>query len=380
MNPAVEIGQALTEKANFMPVAPLAGTLSYHAGTGAATTWATLSKFVPNEGDAWHYTVEAVQRYFEHVLTRREHRPEPVIPNLPFLDVMHQDISAMAGEWIGSYLEAVRLMGRRTAELHIALGSMVDDPVFSPEPFTLDYQRSTFQTARTWVFRIGQLLRRAMPTLPQDAQADAHLVLGREGDIIQHLRTIMSRRITAQRIRCHGEYALNHLLYTGKDFVVVDFEGEILRPLSNRRHKRSPLRDVAGWLHSMYSAVQSVLQEERLRAEDRPIVEPWARFWQWWVSVAFVKAYLDVAGIASLLPATREEMQIVLDYCLLGCGIYNLRYQLLNHPKGVQVPLKALLHLLHEQDRRQSYRDREDGNGLEPSSASIPQQPELTAN
>ncbi len=353
INPEVEIGQALVEKTNFTDLAPLAGTLSFHVGNGTPMTWATLSKFIPNEGDAWHYTAEAVRRYFEHVLTRRDQRPEPVIPNLPFLDVVQQELAPMAGEWIGSYLEAARLMGRRTAELHIALGSIVDDPAFCPEPFTLNYQQSTFQTARNWVYRTGQLLRQSMPTLPENARADAQLVLGREADIIQYLRPIISRRIAAQRIRCHGDYHLSSLLYTGKDFVVIDFEGEVLRPLSNRRHKRSPLRDVAGWLHSMYFAVQSVLQDEHMRSEDKPIVEPWARFWQWWVAVAFVKAYFEFPGIAPYLPRAREDMQIVLDYCLLGRGIYELRFQLLNHPERIHIPLKAIHYLLHERDRRQ---------------------------
>src|SRR5205807_2161145 len=124
-----------------------------------------------------------------------------------------------------------------------------------------------------WVYRTGQLLRSAVPRLPENAQADAHMVLGREADIIQYLRTIVGRRLGAQRIRCHGDLRLNNLLYTGKDFVIIDFDGEVLRPLNNRRHKRSPLRDVAGWLHSMYFAVQSVLQDEHVRPEDKPTVE-----------------------------------------------------------------------------------------------------------
>ena len=354
INPEIEMVQALADKTDFTQVAALAGTLTYYAENRTPMTWASLSKFVPHEGDAWQYTVEAVRRFFEHVLTRREQRPEPIVPNDPFLEVVQEKLPALAGEWIGSYLEAARLMGQRTAQLHLALGSIADDPAFSPEPITPIYQRSTYQAARNWVYRLGQLLRRLAPDLPEDAQADAHMVLGREGDIIQYLRAIVGRRITAQRIRCHGDFRLENILYTGKDFVVIDFEGEILRPLNNRRHKRSPLRDVAGWLHSMYFAVQSVLQDEHLRPEDKPTVEPWARFWQWWVSVAFVKAYLETAGAALFLPRSREEMQLLLDYCLLGRGIYELRYHLMIHPDRAQIPLRAILHLLHERDRRQS--------------------------
>lgn len=367
VNPEVEIAHALAKKTDFSHAAPLAGTLAFHADDRAPMTWATLSKFVPHEGDAWQYTVEAVRRFFEHVLTRRDHQPQPDVSSGSFLDVVHDDLPALAGEWIGSYLEAARLMGRRTGQLHLALASILDDPAFNPEPFTPIYQRSTFQTARNWVFRTGQLLRRLVPTLPENAQADAHMVLGREADIIQNLRNIVDRRITAQRIRCHGDLRLDSFLYTGKDFVIIDFEGEVLRPLNNRHRKRSPLRDVAGWLHSLYFAVESVLQDGHMRPEDKPAIEPWARYWQWWVSAAYVKAYLDVAGDASFMPRTREELQIVLDYCLLGRGIYELRYQLLTDPQRAQIPLHAILHLLHERDRRQVA-----------APATVAKQPEMT--
>lgn len=353
VNPEVELNQALLEKTSFTSMAPLAGALTYHAGD-TETVVGTLCKFVPHESDVWTYTTEALRRFFEQVLTRREQRPEPVIPAPPFFDVVQRDLDPLANEWIGSFLESARLMGRRTAEMHVALASISDDPAFTPEPYTLDHQRSSFQTVRNWVFRVGQLLRQTLPAMPEDARNDAQMVLGREGDIIQHLRAIMSRRLHALRLRCHGDFRLENLLFTGKDFVIIDFEGESLRSLSNRRHKRSPLRDVAAWLHSMYFAVQSVLQDQQLRSEDRPIVEPWARFWQWWVSVAFVKSYLETAEGANFLPQAREEMQIILDYNLLGRGIYELRYHLLNHPQRCRIPLQGILYLLQERDRRQS--------------------------
>jgi maltose alpha-D-glucosyltransferase/alpha-amylase len=352
VNPEVEIAQALAEKTTFTQTAPVAGALMYHVANGPPMTWARLAKFIPNEGDAWRYTIEALRRYFEHVLTKRDQRPEPLVPKQPFLDVVQQDLPPMAAEWIGSYLEAARLMGRRTAEMHMALASMVDEPAFQPEAFTLAYQRSTFQTVRNWVYRLGQGLRRRLTELPEDARDDAQLVLGREADIIQHLQAILGRRIVAQRMRCHCDLRLSNLLFTGKDFVIIDFEGEVLRPLGTRRHKRTPLRDVAAWLHSMTFAVQTVLRDEHLRPEDRPIVEPWGRFWQWWASAAFMKAYLDVARAGEFLPRTREDMQVVLDYCLMGRAIYELRHCLFSQPQQIQIPLGALLQLLQDRDRR----------------------------
>jgi maltose alpha-D-glucosyltransferase/alpha-amylase len=351
-NTEVEIGNALVEKTHFYHLAPLAGTLTEHAPRGI-TTIATLSKYIPNEGDAWHYTVEALKRYFDNVLTRRENRPDPVICQAPALEAASQELPAMAGEWIGSYLESARLMGQRAAELHVALGGITDDPAFAPEQFAPDYQQSTFHTVRNWVYRVGQLLRRSLPRLSREAQADAHMVLGREGDIIQYLRTIIGARIVGRRIRCHGDFRLHSLLYTGKNFVIIDFEGETLRSHAARRHKRSPLRDVSSLLHSLYSAVQFVYQSDHLRMEDRHVVEPWARFWQSWVSVAFMKAYLDVPGLQALLPRGQEHKQLVLDYCLLSRAVYELRYQLLHDPERSHVSLRSIIQLLHDRDRRQ---------------------------
>jgi maltose alpha-D-glucosyltransferase/alpha-amylase len=294
-----------------------------------------------------------VRRFFEYMLARRENRSDPAVPSGSYLDVIKEPMPALAGELIGSYLQSAALMGRRAAQFHLALASIADDPAFTPEPFTSGYQRSTYQSARNWVYRIGQLLRRMAPGLPEKAQADARVVLGREGDIIQQLRGIVDRRITAQRIRVHGDFRLSSLLYTGRDFVIINLDGEVLRPLNNRRLKRTPLRDVAGWLHSLSCAVLTVLHEEHLRPEDRPTLEPWARYWHWWVSVAFLRSYLDTAADASFVPGQRDELQSLLDYCLLGRAIYDLRYHLLNRPDRVHVPLRAMLLQLLDRDRRQ---------------------------
>jgi maltose alpha-D-glucosyltransferase/alpha-amylase len=354
-HPGIEVGNALAAHSDFRQFAPLVGTLEYRVETAPGPmTIAALFQFVPHESDAWNFTEEALKRYFEHLLTRREQRPTPLLPNRTLLEQIGEPFPGMAVEWIGSYLESARLMGKRTAEMHVALAHITKDPEFRPEPFTFQYQRSIYQTERNWIFRTWQLLRARVQELLADARAAAQLVLGREADFIQHLRAIMSRRIVAQRTRCHGDVCLDNLLYTGKDFVFIDFEGEVLHPLSTRRHKHSPLRDVASWLHSMRYAVQHVLHDDEFRPEDLAILGPWGRFWHRWVGIAFLKAYVEVARTASYLPATIEEMQLILDCHQLGRVVYELRYHLLNHPTRVVFPLQSLLNLLQERDRLQA--------------------------
>jgi maltose alpha-D-glucosyltransferase/alpha-amylase len=308
---------------------------------------------VPNEGDAWHYTLDVLHRYFVQVLTQNLRSQAPSLPGRSFLDLMQEELPKTAQEMIGPFVETVRLMGRRTAELHRALASSADDPNFAPEPFTMAYQRSIFQTVRSRTLRLFELLREKLSGFSGLVQEEVRKLLEQEGEILSYLHKILEQRISAQRIRCHGDYRLNNLVYTGKDFVVVDFEGEAFRPISNRRRKRSALRDVASLLHSFYFAVRWALQEGNHRPEDLPALEPWARYWHVWVSVVFMSSYLEGSAGSAFLPPSRQEIQLLLDFYLLSRSTFELGYQIVNHPDRTEIPLRGLLHLLELRRRRQ---------------------------
>jgi maltose alpha-D-glucosyltransferase/alpha-amylase len=346
IHPEVEIGRALMEKTSFHQAAPLAGGIEYRTGRGRATTVAVLLGYVANHGDAWSYTIDALKRFYVDVLTHRRSENAPEFASRPFLELVAEALPGSVVQPIGSFLESVRLMGQRTAELHAALASIVDDPEFVPEPFTALYQRSLYQTVRTRISQVLDLLRDRQAQLPEDTRPLAAMLLGRRNDLVAQSHAIMQRRLNAMRIRCHGDYRLGSLLSTGKDFVIIDMEGEVLRPLANRRHKRTPIKDVANMLHSIYSATRTALRTGDHRPEDVPVLQPWARFWNRWVSVAFVKSYLDTASKNSFLPRSREELQVLLDFYFLSRGLTALRWQVLTDPAAAQTPLQALLHLL----------------------------------
>src|SRR5262249_3876830 len=151
---------------------------------------------------------------------------------------------------IGTYLESARLLGQRTAALHGTLASDDEDKAFSPEPFTPHYVRGLFQSMRNLATRNFRLLRQQLKTLPAEVTPLAERVLTLESEIINRYRPLFERRLSAKRIRIHGDYHLGQVLWTGKDFVILDFEGEPTVPLSERRIKHSPLRDVAGMIRS----------------------------------------------------------------------------------------------------------------------------------
>jgi len=171
-------------------------------------------------------------------------------------------------------------------------------------------------------------------------------VLKLEDAIFARFREVLALNMTGMRIRCHGDFHLGQVLFTGKDFVIIDFEGEPARPLSERRMKRSPLRDVAGMLRSFDYAAMVKLKSQSARPEDPIPLKPWARFWHRWVSVAYLKGYLDATALAPFIPATRTELALVLDIYLLEKSIYELSYELNNRPDFSDVPIAGILEIL----------------------------------
>ena len=157
---------------------------------------------------------------------------------------------------------------------------------------------------------------------------------------------ILDRKIAAQRTRCHGDYHLAQLLFTGSDFVVIDFEGESGRPLSDRRRKRSPLRDVASMLRSFDYATQSALTAAACAPRTRPGWPRGARMWHLWVSVEFMRAYLAAADGAAFLPAGRDDLSLLLDFHLLKRAVNELRAELAAGAARARVPLQGLRQLL----------------------------------
>jgi maltose alpha-D-glucosyltransferase/alpha-amylase len=268
------------------------------------------------------------------------------VPQRPLLDLAGEDVPALAQEEIGSYLADAGLLGQRTGELHVALASDSADPAFAPEPFTTLYQRSLYQSVRTQTRQAFLLLRRHLKALPEPTRADAHQVLAREEELLLRLRSVFEQPIQAMRTRCHGDYHLGQVLFTGKDFVILDLEGDPHRSLSDRRRKRTPLRDVASMLRSFHYATVAAVKLGKIRPEDVPILQPWARLWHLWVSVAFFKAYLAVAATDSFLPKRPEELRILLDHSLIKRCVNELRFELANNTDRVRIPLRGLLHML----------------------------------
>jgi maltose alpha-D-glucosyltransferase/alpha-amylase len=250
---------------------------------------------------------------------------------------------------IGFYLLSARTMGQRTAELHVKLASVRNDPVFAPESFSDLYRRSLYQSMRNLANEVFRTLRRQRRTLSEEIRDEADRVISLQNEALKRFQSVLNMRITAMRTRVHGDYHLGQILYAGGDFVIIDFEGEPARSMAERRLKRSPLRDVAGMIRSFHYATNAALLGQAstiIRPEDLPRLEHFASYWYRWVSAAFLSSYLEVASESVFLPRSQEELKALMDVYLLEKAIYEVNYELNNRPGWLRVPLQGILELL----------------------------------
>jgi maltose alpha-D-glucosyltransferase/alpha-amylase len=341
VNPDLEIGRFLTEHTRFHNIAHVAGALEYRRPVGEPITLAVLQEYVPNQGDAWQHTRTHLQDYLHAALERRLDPPPPAGADL--MGLTDWEPPASVRELAGAYLDQARVLGRRTAEMHVALASDHEDPEFAPEAPSAHAQRSVYQGVRTLSAEVFQLLKRSIPALPPAARAQAATVLELEGSVLSTFRPLLHGTVQAHRIRVHGDYHLGQVLYTGHDFVIIDFEGEPARSLRDRRLKRFALKDVAGMLRSFDYAAHAALFELPDAAEQ---LAPWSAAWVEAVSGAFLDQYLRSASGSAFLPADRGQAALLLNAMMVEKALYELRYELNNRPAWVGIPLRGLASLL----------------------------------
>ena len=348
LNPDLEIGSFLTGKTSFRNVPPLAGYLEYLSETGARTALGILQGYIANEGDAWQFTLKALAEYYGEA-QRSGSLGASEVPHSPLLSLCGQTLPDKARQRIGPYLDSAVLLGRRTAELHLALASDQKDPDFAPQAFSEAELRALANSAVQLLTANFDLLGRLKDKMPDHSREDAQGTLRLEERARARLQLLAGRRISAMVTRIHGDYHLGQVLFTGSDFVIIDFEGEPARPLAERRKKRSPLQDVAGMLRSFhYAAYAPLLHDNGKKLPHEPLQDlgNWAQYWQRWVSATFLKTYLEVSGNSNFIPKDREELALLLDLYLLDKAVYELGYELNNRPSWVRIPLDGISQLL----------------------------------
>jgi len=295
VNPELELLRFLTDR-GFPAIASLQGWAA-HVGQPLDATLAILQDYVSVRADGWTMAL--------------------------------RDLEA-GGEGFVGFVGLVRRLGEVTGQMHSVLASESGDPAFSPE------EPSTEALALI-VARIDEEIEQVFGSLPEDEPA-LESIAGRGDELRDRLQALGQSGSLGKLIRHHGDYHLGQVLWTAnEDWVVLDFEGEPARPLRERRHKRSPLRDVAGMLRSFsYAASASSLERG---------VEP-PPGWEGQVRSEFLAGYL--AEVDPALVPTDASLERRLRLFELEKALYELHYELGHRPNWVRVPVAGILQLLDE--------------------------------
>jgi maltose alpha-D-glucosyltransferase/alpha-amylase len=357
-NPDTEIGRFLTDVAHFPRIAPFLGDIRLVTQNGSEagepTTLAMLQGLVQNEGDGWQWTLDELSRYFDSCATCP---PPPDTGSFPTF-TSDSTTPALAREHAGLYLEGAALLGRRTAEMHLALATPTDNKAFRTEPFSVADLAADAARIEAQISKSLEALRRGMTALPgdstdSDSTSDlAALILSQRRDLLARARllTDVAPEAAGQRTRIHGDYHLGQTLRSKADFVILDFEGEPARTLAERRAKQSPLKDVAGMLRSFSYAAYAGLNAFTQRhpsnnATESRNLEAWTQLWMNSVSTDYLRAYkATIAENSRLLPEA-PQAQVLLNAYLLEKALYELLYELNNRPTWVRIPLAGILAL-----------------------------------
>lgn len=348
INPDIEITQYLTEKTNFQYIPRYIGSIEYRKNTHNSYYLGMMQEVVPNEGDAWSHFEDVLLRFYESVLAS-PYMKSPFALKGELGDPLTfnktpDDLQSLLG---AGNAEQISLLGKRTAEMHQALAAHPESPDFKPESFSIHYQRAMYSSIQSLVKAATQNLSENLNVLPDTINNEAHMILSRKNEILKYLKKLYSKKIKTRKIRNHGDYHLGQVLFTGKDFIIIDFEGEPARTYSERRLKRSPIKDVAGMIRSLHYAPYNALYKlSSVGDTEIEYLEQWAEIWYHYMSMYFFHSYLEQIKETDLVPNQKDHLNILIHTFLIEKAAYELNYELNNRPSWTTIPVKGIKYIL----------------------------------
>ena len=352
INPDFEIGRQLTEKVRFPRVPAVAGAIEYTGLGEEPTTIGMMQRLVGSQGDGWAHALNGVERFYEEV---GSNAPPPFTPPASSIALIDEAPPEAIARAIGAFRGDAATLGRRTAEMHLALASDSSSRAFAPEPFEKSDLELVVAGAIGQAQSALQSLADGADRLPPEvSRVAAELVDGRD-QLLDRIRCARTLQFAASKIRIHGDYHLGQVLWSEQDFYIIDFEGEPARSIAERRRKHSPLKDVAGMVRSFgYAAYAGLFAATASRRSDFERMEPWARIWRTWVTAAFLREYFETAANSPFIPALASQRDALLQLFVLDKALYELNYELNNRPDWVRIPLHGILDVVRGSKRAQT--------------------------
>ncbi len=350
INPDLELVRFLSDQTDFENSPRYGGGIEFMDGqTRSFTILGLLQNKIPNQGEAWTSMLEALTRYYERVaakISKSDPAPELITKRRLYFDDLPERLQQLIGSVI---YERVVKLAQRTAEMHIALASSKSEADFKPERFTEHYQRSVYSGHRKLVADKLNALSTRQKNLPKHIRSEAQQILELRDPILDCFREIYSLKINATKIRVHGDYHLGQVLFNGRDYYIIDFEGEPMHTISERRLKKTPFKDVAGMIRSFhYAAFGQLVLNQNYRQEDMPFLEQWALQWFHYVRQFFLTAYYDAVEGQSFVPKDDSARDLLLRVYTLEKAIYEVGYEMNSRPEWLRVPIRGVLYVINE--------------------------------
>lgn len=321
-NPDLQLNRWLTSE-GFEHVPPQVGEMAYQPGAfhpgedPDATIDLAIAQQWIDGADGWR----EVLRHLDRVYDGADPADAP------------EDMPTLVVERSGRILDQLEELGDVTAALHVALSRQEADAEFAPQAV----RRSDLHG---WADAVEAALQRLLQTgideLAERSQAIEALL-------------VRFREITdaGYMTRIHGDYHLGQVMLAERGWMIIDFEGEPLRPLEARRLKQSPLRDVAGMLRSFnYAVCSGLFERSEPDSDEWRALQPWADAWERAARERFLKAYFRSSHEGRFLAPDRDALNTMLEVFELDKALYEVHYELSHRPGWVRIPLRGIAQVL----------------------------------
>ena len=336
INPDLEITRFLSNEVKFEHIPAFIGAIEWKYGKGSDIVLGIMQEMIENHGDGYTFFSERAHNYMERLLAgdRKDFptdRLGTLIDPLGF-DELPEALQVLIG---APAAEQARLLGLRTAEMHLALASGAGKD-FKPEVFSLHYQRSLFSSMQSLVRQTYQSLAAKVNSLPPDLRERKERILSYRPELLNILKKIYFKKLDAIKIRIHGNYHLRQVLLTGKDLVIQDYGGDPSHPVSERRLKRSPLTDLASMVASIHEVTyDAFLNNQQSLTVNLDELLPYAPYWAHYISGFFIKAWFGAVKGSALVPAAKEDCERMWQNYLLQKALFDFNRELNKDPARI---------------------------------------------
>jgi maltose alpha-D-glucosyltransferase/alpha-amylase len=329
IHPEIEIGRYLTDVAGFANAPALLGSSELVEGNQHSAV-GVVHAYVENQGDGWAVSAAYLDRFIDEqrVVTRDAHRAE-------------------SGQ-LGPYRRLMAQIGRRLAELHLALAGHPELPDFAPEPTRPeDITHWTSETTER-ADRVFDTLEQLRDGFKEAEQALVDQLLSYRATLHDRLAALPTE-ISSLNIRQHGNFGLGETLIVKDDIFIIDFESERSLPLAMRRRKVPAAYDVAGLIRSIdYSVTAALERALTVPTEEQGRLAAALSDWRINAAGAFLAGYHEIMRGQRLWPADPRAANELLSLFLLEKPLIDIEYELSRRLDGLRVPLTALLRVLSE--------------------------------